>query len=146
MTENATTHQEQGEPKTEIVDATRHIGRTLEQEGIFADVMGDALPAGEPSPARINPEQSGVDEVDIRTFGDDRAYQATTQSEDAARTLNWNQDTSPVPGDADDQRAQTWSARLDNVPEPLHTHLAGDTSSDPHTDVGPDNATVLQKR
>ncbi len=30
--------------------------------------------------------------------------------------------------------------------EPLKTRLPGDTSSDPHTDVGPDNATVLQDR
>ena len=31
-------------------------------------------------------------------------------------------------------------------PEPLKTRLPGDTSSDPHTDVGPDNATNLQHR
>lgn len=31
-------------------------------------------------------------------------------------------------------------------PEPLKTRLPGDTSSDPHTDVGPDNATTVQKR
>ena len=30
--------------------------------------------------------------------------------------------------------------------EPLKTRLPGDASSDPHTDVGPDNATTLQKR
>ena len=30
--------------------------------------------------------------------------------------------------------------------EPLKTRLPGDTSSDPHTDVGPDNATNLQRR
>lgn len=29
-------------------------------------------------------------------------------------------------------------------PEPLKTRLLGDTSSDPHTDVGADNATELQ--
>ncbi len=31
-------------------------------------------------------------------------------------------------------------------PELLKTRLPGDTSSDPHTDVGPDNATTVQKR
>jgi hypothetical protein len=31
-------------------------------------------------------------------------------------------------------------------PEPLITRLPGDTSSDPHTDVGPDNATTVQER
>jgi hypothetical protein len=30
--------------------------------------------------------------------------------------------------------------------EPLKTRLPGDTSSDPHTDVGPDNATNVQRR
>ena len=30
--------------------------------------------------------------------------------------------------------------------EPLITRLSGDTSSDPHTDLGPDNASVLQDR
>lgn len=30
--------------------------------------------------------------------------------------------------------------------EPLKTRLPGDISSDPHTDVGPDNATNLQHR
>lgn len=30
--------------------------------------------------------------------------------------------------------------------EPLKTRLPGDTSSDPHTDVGPDNATNLPRR
>lgn len=34
----------------------------------------------------------------------------------------------------------------DNEPEPLKTRLPGDTSSDPHTDVGPDNATTVQHR
>lgn len=31
-------------------------------------------------------------------------------------------------------------------PEPLKTRLPGDTSSDPHTDVGQDNAATLQPR
>lgn len=34
----------------------------------------------------------------------------------------------------------------DPGPEPIKTRLPGDTSSDPHTDVGPDNATVVHKR
>ena len=33
---------------------------------------------------------------------------------------------------------------LEDHPEKLKTRLAGDHSSDPHTDVGPDNATNLQ--
>jgi len=35
---------------------------------------------------------------------------------------------------------------LEDRPEPLKTRLPGDTSSEPHTDVGPDNATNLQER
>lgn len=31
-------------------------------------------------------------------------------------------------------------------PEPLKTRLPGDTSSDPHTDLVPDNATTVQRR
>lgn len=36
--------------------------------------------------------------------------------------------------------------RATGGPERLRTRLPGDTSSDPHTDVGEDNATVVQKR
>ena len=35
---------------------------------------------------------------------------------------------------------------LEDRPEPLRTRLPGDTSSDPHTDIGPDNASNLQER
>jgi hypothetical protein len=35
---------------------------------------------------------------------------------------------------------------LDSRPERLKTRLPGDTSSDPHSDVGSDNATNLQER
>jgi hypothetical protein len=35
---------------------------------------------------------------------------------------------------------------LEDRPEPLKTRLPGDTSSNPHTDVGPDNASNLQER
>ena len=35
---------------------------------------------------------------------------------------------------------------LEDHPEKLKTRLPGDHSSDPHTDVGPDNATNLQER
>jgi len=36
--------------------------------------------------------------------------------------------------------------RLVTGTEPLKTRLPGDTSSEPHTDVGPDNATAVQHR
>lgn len=40
----------------------------------------------------------------------------------------------------------TGSTRKLGAPEPLKTRLPGDTSSDPHTNVGPDNATTVQHR
>lgn len=41
---------------------------------------------------------------------------------------------------------RTEAPRTGRRPERLITHLAGDTSSEPHTDVGPDNATTVQHR
>jgi hypothetical protein len=35
---------------------------------------------------------------------------------------------------------------LEDRPEPLKTRLPGDSSSDPHTDLGPDNASNMQER
>jgi hypothetical protein len=40
----------------------------------------------------------------------------------------------------------TGEVRRIDEPEPLKTRLPGDTSSDPHTDVGTDNATTVQHR
>ena len=37
-------------------------------------------------------------------------------------------------------------ARRNAGPERLKTRLPGDTSSDPHTDLGPDNASSVQRR
>jgi hypothetical protein len=45
-------------------------------------------------------------------------------------------------GDFDSLSGRT----LESRPERLKTKLPGDTSSDPHSDVGPDNATNLQER
>jgi hypothetical protein len=52
------------------------------------------------------------------------------------------------PVDVDQRRmVDPLSGRFLEVrPEPLRTRLPGDSSSDPHTDVGPDNATNLQQR
>lgn len=54
----------------------------------------------------------------------------------------------PLPGEGIDRAIDARPA-LENRTrrgELLRTHLAGDTSSDPHTDVGPDNATTVQHR
>lgn len=46
-------------------------------------------------------------------------------------------DTNAVTADPFDREADAMGA------ERLHTRLPGDTTSDPHTDEGPDNATTL---
>lgn len=75
--------------KPKIMDAVRHVGPTLESEGVF-------IPTGELPENRI--EEEGLTE---------------TANVDAMGA------------------------------EPLKTRLPGDRSSDPHTDVGPTNATAL---
>ncbi len=97
--------------------ATRHIGPTLESEGNFADVLGTELPLNQ-SPSS-GAEQEGAGGLDLRTLAQDRA-------DPDASAVGPN-----LPG---------------NEPEPLKTRLPGDTSSDPHTDLGPDNATTAHGR
>jgi hypothetical protein len=87
--------------KTRTMDAVRHVGPTLEAEGVF-------LPTGELPENRIENEAL-TDTVNVR---------AATE-------------------DAYDREAEAMGA------EPLKTRLPGDRSSDPHTDLGPDNATAL---
>jgi hypothetical protein len=54
----------------------------------------------------------------------------------------------PNSGAVEERRYDPVTGLLDNdqEPEPLITRLPGDTSSDPHTDLGPDNAANLQSR
>lgn len=91
--------EEQNRPGT--VDAIRHVGPTLEAEGIF-------LPSDELPENRI-------------------------ETEGLAETVN----VRAVIADKYDREAEAMGA------EPLRTRLPGDTSSDPHSDLGPDNATNL---
>lgn len=133
-----------------VMDATRHVGKTLEAEGNFADVMGTQLPlekstgteqhatAGHPG---ADPGES-LDALDVRTVGEDRSFQASTNREDQRRADGV--EVSPL--NPDGASLHTLADRLGEVPETLHTRLPGDTSSDPHTDLGPDNATNLQRR
>lgn len=88
-------------PQNQPQDAIRHVGKTLESEGVY-------LPTGELPENRI--ELEGMTEaVDMNAVTDD-----------------------PY-----DREANAMGA------ERLRTRLPGDTSSEPHTDVGPDNATTL---
>lgn len=48
-------------------------------------------------------------------------------------------------GQGDEQRAVE-GEKIGAATEPLHTHLAGDTSSDPHTDIGPETPKPVNKR
>jgi len=53
--------------------------------------------------------------------------------------VGWLQGATPgVPG-------EWFQFALEERSEPLKTRLPGDTSSEPHTDLGPDEATNLQK-
>ena len=93
--------QDQSAGKPEAQDAVRHVGKTLESEGIY-------MPSGELPENRI--EMEGMTEaVDMNAVTDDQY----------------------------DREANAMGA------ERLRTRLPGDTSSDPHIDEGPDNATTL---
>lgn len=100
-------HKEE-EAKSQIVDAIRHVGPTLESEGRYDDVLGKELASPES-------QVQAADESDVlstRTIEEGRHHLTERAIE----------------------------------PQPLKTHLPGDTSSDPHTDVGPDNATTAHAR
>jgi hypothetical protein len=88
----------------EVFDAVPHVGRTLEQEGIFAPDVAGTSPEGQIA------AEAGTSEV---SFG-----------------LAPEDDIGESP----------------RSPEPLKTRLPGDTSSDPHTDLGEDNASAVQQR
>jgi hypothetical protein len=89
--------------KPRTMDAVRHVGPTLEAEGVF-------IPTGELPENRI-------------------------ENEAMTGTVN----ARAVTEDAFDREAEAMGA------ERLKTRLPGDRSSDPHTDVGPDNATTLDE-
>jgi hypothetical protein len=99
-----------------VMDATRHVGPTLESEGNFADVTGTALPIA--NRESDNSAEGAPDAVEVRS---DRG-----------------QDT-----DASDPST---AGLVSSTTPQLRTRLPGDTSSDPHTDLGSDNASTVQNR
>ncbi len=122
--------------------ATRHVGPTLESEGIFQDVEGSALSTGEGGQ-----DSNPVDSLDVRTLSEDRAYQQSDQQEDDQLAQGTEAGGSAEVSDISSEDSFVGIAKkLGQTPEPLKTRLAGDTSSDPHTDLGPDNATTVQAR
>jgi len=105
--------------QTAGMPAIRHVGPTLESDPKYLE----------------HTDQQGEDltpEAQIANIG---APPDTTMGRGAT-------DLSADVSSTDDAARARASAR----PEPLKTRLPGDTSSDPHTDVGPDNATTVQRR
>jgi hypothetical protein len=100
------------------IPAVRHVGPTLESDPRFFDVNKDA--EGLTPEAQIANVGAAPDTTMGRGATDLSADVEST--DDAAR------------------------ARQNQEPERLRTRLPGDTSSDPHTDLGPDNATTVQRR
>ncbi len=100
--------------------ALRHVGRTLESDPNYLE---NDQPDGDLTPeAQIAKVGAPADSTMSRG--------ATDLSADVSST---------------DDAAKARSGR-NAQPEPLKTRLPGDTSSDPHTDLGPDNATTVQHR
>ena len=100
--------------------ALRHVGRTLESDPNYLE---NEQPDGNLTPeAQIANVGAPADSTMSRG--------ATDLSADVSST---------------DDAAKARSGR-NAQPEPLKTRLPGDTSSDPHTDLGPDNATTVQHR
>jgi hypothetical protein len=99
--------------------AMRHVGRTLESDPKYLETEAEV--------DGLTPE------AQIANIG---APADTTMGRGAT-------DLSADVSSSDDLS----KARARNAgSEPLKTRLPGDTSSDPHTDVGPDNATTVQQR
>ncbi len=102
------------------IPAIRHVGKTLESDPKYLNDEGD--------------EQRLTPEAQIANIG---APSDTTMGRGAT-------DISADVSSTDDA-AKARDGR-NTGPEPLKTRLPGDTSSDPHTDLGPDNATTVQHR
>lgn len=103
------------------IPALRHVGPTLESD-----------------PAYLARESSGGDstpEAQIASEGASPDSLAGRDATDLAADITGRYDSSSAGGESGA-----------GGPEPLRTRLPGDTSSDPHTDLGPDNATSVQHR
>lgn len=105
--------------KVSTVPAIHHVGRTLESDPNYNDEV-------ESEGGNLTPE------AQIANIG---APADATMGRDAT-------DISADVSSTDDAA----KSRRNSGPEPLKTRLPGDTSSDPHTDLGPDNATTVQHR
>src|SRR5579871_2147558 len=109
----------QDEEQSTAVPAIHHVGRTLESDPKYFN-------QGDKEGADLTPE------AQIAHVG---APPDTTMGRGAT-------DLSADVSSTDDAA----KSPRDDGPERLKTRLPGDTCSDPHTDLGPDNATTLQRR
>ena len=115
---NETVRGESEEQSTGI-PAMRHVGRTLESDPTYFD----------------HEDKQGEDVTPEAQIANVGAPPDATMGRGAT-------DISADVSSTDDVA----KARRNAGPEPLKTRLPGDTSSDPHTDLGGDNATAVQRR
>lgn len=110
---------EQTEQRVVGNSAVRHVGPTLESDPKY------------------------LDEIDRE--GGDRTPEAQIANVGAPADSTMGRSATDISADVSstDDAAK---ARRNAGPEPLRTRLPGDTSSDPHTDLGPDNASTVQRR
>jgi len=107
------------EDESTSIPAIRHVGRTLESD-----------------PNYLKDEGEGNDltpEAQIANVGSPADSTMSRGATDLSADVSSTDDAA---------KARARDAR----PEALKTRLPGDTSSDPHTDLGPDNATTVQHR
>jgi hypothetical protein len=104
--------------------AIHHVGSTLESD-----------------PTYIASEQ----EVESLA-ADDLTPEARIANIGAARDATMGRGATDLSADVSSTDDAARIRARNGGPEPLKTRLPGDTSSDPHTDLGPDNATSVQHR
>ena len=79
----------------------------------------------------------------IRHIGPTLESEETTEGHELAEAVTSFQDAN---SGSSIYELRPASALVRERNEPLRTRFPGDTSSEPHTDVGPDNATTVQHR
>lgn len=108
---------EQQNSGNNVVDAIAHVGPTLEADAL--NTTSDASTPEDQIAADLEPQAVDVQAI-INDLTDDLQIQTFA-------TVDQN---------LDDPLQSTVNGRVVTGPEPLKTRLPGDTSSDPHTDLG----------
>ena len=107
-------------------------------------IQSSGQSAGQSALAHVGPTL----ESDLEFNGIGSKGYDTPEAQIAGGAASGEVDTRTISEDGFDPLTgrRTQAPRTGRPPERLRTHLAGDTSSDPHTDVGPDDATTVQRR